>query len=61
MTVRQLIDKLKEFPEDMPVAIIYDIGYKQKDDPDDIKVIKRIYMDQTYPYNRDDFDFVNLE
>ncbi len=61
MIVKQLIDKLKEFPEDMPVAIMYDMSYKQKDDPDDIKVIKRTWTHQNCPYDKDDFDFVNLE
>lgn len=61
MTVRQLIDKLKEFPEDLPIATWGDINWKSKDDPNFIKVTKETWTHQSYPYDKDDFDYINLE
>lgn len=61
MTVKQLIDKLLEFPQDMPVATIYDINPEDVDDPDWIKVNICTWEHQNYPYNKPSFDYVNLE
>lgn len=61
MTVKQLIDKLKEFPENMPVATIEDINPSDIDDPEFIVVSKRIWTHQNYPYDKPDFEYVNLE
>ena len=34
MTVKQLIEKLREFPKNMPVATINDINPEDVDDPE---------------------------
>lgn len=40
MTVKQLKEKLNQFPDDMPVATFNDISWKSKDDPEWIEVKK---------------------
>ena len=61
MTVKQLIDELKQFPENMPVATICDIDWNTKDDPHWIKVQKQMWEHNNYPYDKEDFEYVNLE
>lgn len=61
MTVKQLIDKLNNCPQDLPITIFYDIGPKTKDDPDYIHIVRRVWTPQNYPYDRDDFDYISLE
>ena len=61
MTIAQLIDKLQQFNPQMPVAIMDDIGWYSKDNPDDIKVVIRTWVQSNYPYDKPDFDYVNLE
>lgn len=61
MTVKQLIEKLEEFPEDMPVATFHDINPEDIDDPDWITVNVYTWEHQNYPYNKPNFDYVNLE
>lgn len=61
MTVGQLIEKLKEYPEDMPVATFSDIGWDSRNDPDWIKISIGTWVHGNYPYDRPDFQFVNLE
>lgn len=60
MTVGQLIEKLKEYPKDMPVAVFGDINYKSKDDENDIQVTKRIWEHTNYPYDQESFEYVDL-
>lgn len=61
MTVKQLIEKLKEFPENMPVATINYINPEDIDDPEWIRVSMATWVHSNYPYNKPDFDYVNLE
>lgn len=53
MTVKELIEKLKEFPEDLPVGIMFDIH-------GDITVERKTWTDDNYPYNKPDVDFINI-
>ena len=61
MTVKQLIEKLKTFPEDMPVATVNDINPSDVDDPNFISVAIKTWEHNNYPYNKPSFDYVNLE
>lgn len=61
MTVKQLIAKLKQYPDDMPVATFDDIGYHSKDNPDGINVSIHTWIHGNYPYDLPDFEYVNLE
>ena len=60
MRVKELINKLQEFPEDMPVATFYDIGPNNVDDPDWIDIKICTWEPQNYPFWRPSFDYVNL-
>ncbi len=60
MTVKQLIDKLLEFPQDMPVTTFHDINPSDIDNPDFIEVNICTWEPQNYPYDRPSFDYVNL-
>ena len=61
MRVKELINKLQEFPDDMPVATIGVIEPEVIDDPDFIAVNVCTWKDYDYPYNKPSFDYVNLE
>lgn len=61
MTVKQLIEKLSEFPMNMPVATIGLINPEDRDDPDFITVNIQTWEHNNYPYNEPSFDYVNLE
>ena len=61
MTVKQLIEKLNEFPMDMPVATIGLISPYDRDDPNFITVNIQTWEHNNYPYNKPSFDYVNLE
>lgn len=58
MTVKELIDKLKEFPQDMPVAIE---GMFQYPDGEDIDVSVRTWVHNNHPYNLPDTEYVCIE
>lgn len=60
MTVKQLKQALDKFPDDMPVATFNDIDWTTKDDPYWITVQKSTWTNQNYPYDKDDFEYVNL-
>ena len=60
MTVAQLINKLQQFDPDLPVTIMDDIGWGSKNNPDDIKVSIHTWVHSNYPYDKPDFDYVNL-
>ena len=60
MTVKQLIEKLKEFPEDMPVATFDDICWSDIDNPEYIDVAKHTWEDKNPPCLKPSFDYVNL-
>ena len=53
-TVGDLIKKLQEFPQDMPVAVYY-FPF------DEITVKKVTWTHDNYPYDQPSFDFVDLE
>lgn len=59
MTVGELIEELKKYPQDMPVACCGDIYYPPKNYKIDIS--QRIWVDSNYPWNRPDFEYINLE
>lgn len=61
MTVEQLINELKKYPKDMPIAIYDDINWENKDIPDVIQVQKRVRVHDNYPYDKPDFIYINLE
>lgn len=61
MTVGQLIEKLKEYPQDMPVAVCGDIYYPPEYEGNKIEVSQRTWVATNYPYNRPDFEYINLE
>ena len=60
MTVKQLKEKLSKFPDDMPVATHFCIDWVGKDEPNWIDVKQETWTDSNYPYNKEDFEFVNL-
>ena len=60
MTVKQLIDRLLEFPQDMPVAIFYDINPSDIDNQDFIEVEICTWEHSNFPYDKPSFDYVNL-
>lgn len=60
MTVKQLIDKLNEFPQDMPVATWGDIDWKSKDDPNFVEVCRKTWTHNNYPYNKEPFDYIDV-
>ena len=57
MTVGELIEKLKEFPQDMPVATWSDFQYP---DGGEIDVQIRTWVHSNYPYNLPDTDYVDI-
>ena len=61
MTVKQLKKALDKFPEDMPVATFSDINWMTKDDPNWITVKEQTWTHSNYPYDKEDFKYVNLE
>ena len=61
MTVGQLIEKLKEYPLDMPVAVCGDIYYPPEYEGNRIDVSQRTWIHSNYPYDKPDFEYVNLE
>lgn len=60
MTVKQLKEKLNEFPDDMPVATFNDISWQSKDDPNWIEVKKCVWECSNYLYDKPDFEYINL-
>ena len=57
MTVEQLINELKKYPKDMPIAVYDNIDWNNKDIPDAIQVQKRVRVQDDKP----DFLYINLE
>ena len=54
MTVKDLIEKLKQFPPDMPVATGYDVF-------EEVYVSIKTWTHTNYPYDKPDFHFVSIE
>ena len=61
MRVKELINKLQEFPQDMPVATFHDINPSDIDNPDFIEVKIYTWEHSNFPYDKPSFDYVNLE
>lgn len=63
MTVKELIEELKKYPQDMTVGIMYDVGRSRVTHQPYSEVEIKIahWEDTNYPYNEEDFDFVNVE
>lgn len=59
MTVKELIDKLSDMPQDLPVCINDYMGYVEAGE-DCIKVERKKYI--TFPFTKnDEFIYVNLK
>ena len=61
MTVQQLISELQKWPSDMPVAIMYGINPSDIMNPHHIELKQCTWIDGNYPYNKPDFEYLNLE
>ena len=61
MTVGELINELKKWPEDMPVAVYGDIYYPPEHPSNKLTVEKRTWVHTNHPYNLPDFDYINIE
>ena len=61
MTVQQLIDELKKWPADMPVATMYDINPSDITNPHWKQLKKCTWTHANWPYDKPDFDYLNLE
>ena len=59
MTVGELIQELQKYDENLPVAIDGDIYYPPKTYK--IEISQRIWVDSNYPWNRPNFEYINLE
>ena len=53
MSVGELVDILKKYPQEMPVAIMYELF-------DSIIVSMQTWTHDNYPYDQPDIDFINL-
>lgn len=60
MTVKQLKKELDKYPDDMPVATHFGIDWALKDDPHCIEVKQTTWIHANYPYDKEDFEYVNL-
>ena len=59
MTVRDLINKLEEMPQDWPICIDDYMGFVEANE-ETIKVEKKKYI--TFPFtDNDEFEYVNLK
>ena len=59
MTVRDLINRLEEMPQDWPVCIDDYMGFVEANE-ETIKVEKKKYI--TFPFtNTDEFEYINLK
>lgn len=58
MTVKELIEELQKFPQDMPVGTWGDFEYP---DGGKLTVEIRTWVHSNYPYNLPDTDYVNIE
>lgn len=61
MKVCELIEKLKELPQDAYIATYNDISWGNKDDPNQIQIKKHTWVHSNHPYDKPDFDYYNLE
>ena len=61
MTVRELIEELEKYPQDMPVAVGMNIMYPPEADCNRLEVSQKTWVDSNYPWNKPDFEYVNIE
>lgn len=61
MTVAQLIKELQKWPPDMPVATMQDINPEDIPDPYWIKLKQRTWVHSNWPYDKPDFEYLDLE
>lgn len=61
MTVAELVEELKKWPQDMPVAVDGNIYYPPEYEGNRLEISKRTWVDSNYPWNRPDFDYINIE
>lgn len=61
MTIKELIDELSKWPPDMPVAVMHDISPVSKDMKNWIEVTEHTWVHGNYPYDKPNFQYVNLE
>jgi len=57
MTVGELITELQKFPLDMPVAVYEDIYSGGKSE---IEITQRTWVHTNHPYDKPEFDYVDL-
>ena len=58
MTVGELIEELQKYDEKLPVAIDGNVYFHPQMQ---ITVSVKTFVDSNYPWNRPDFDYLNLE
>ena len=61
MTVRELIEELEKCPQDMPVTVDMNIMWPPEADCNKLEVSRRTWVDSNYPWNRPDFEYINIE
>ena len=61
MTVGELIEELKKYPQDMPVAVDGNIYWPLDYEGNKVEVSQRTWVDNNYPWNRPDFEYINIE
>ena len=61
MTVGELVRELLKYPNDMPVAVYGDIYYPPEHPSNRLTIEKRTWVDSNYPWNRPDFEYINIE
>lgn len=61
MIVRELIEELEKYPQDMPVAVGMNIMYPPEADYNRLEVSQKTWADSNYPWNKPDFEYINIE
>lgn len=61
MTVKELIEELEKYPQDMPVTVDMAIMWPPEADCNKLEVSQRTWMDSNYPWDRPDFEYINIE
>ena len=61
MTVKELIEELEKYQQDMPVAVDMSIMWPPESDNNKLKVSQRTWVDSNYPWNRPEFEYINIE
>ena len=61
MTVSELIEELKKWPQDMPIACCSEITYTPEAEGNRIYISERLWVHNNHPYDKPDFKYINLE